>query len=167
MQAAVEDSLAESASAQEQQERHRKTLQVALDCLEPGALVNTTAPANGSCLFHALTRGGLTCGIPGGLSVAQLRRVALSIASDEQLSLAALSTGLSKDEYIKGIKTPGWGDELMVALLAKGFSCSITVVGANTERTYHSNGDAVQGSDPNSIWICHAAEWHYFGVVRG
>ena len=108
-------------------------LEQALSQFCPGALLDRSTPADGHCLFHALRRGGVASSedIPCSLSIRELRSLALSVASEEQLQVAAAGhgdSGLSVAEYKEQMPIGAWGDELMIAMLAKAFCRSISIV---------------------------------------
>ena len=79
---------------QEEQEAEHQ-LQTALSVLEPGSNLDTTTPCDDHCFFHALLRGQLFKpeDIPCKLSISELRMMALTMASSEELEVSALSTG--------------------------------------------------------------------------
>jgi hypothetical protein len=148
----------------------------ALDSLEPGARLNLDTPADDNCLFWALLEGGMAMPAEMGdvhLSILELRQIALSLATEEELQLAAMSTtsdkhpqGLSVEEYKRGMLTGMWGDHLTVGCLARAFHRDITVVGTNSVRTYLEAGGDVEGHLDTAIWVGHRGEWHYYGVKR-
>ena len=89
-------------------------LQRQLDLLEPGSELDRSTPKDNSCLFHALKRGGLTALLQatGDLSVAQLRRMALNVATPHQLELAASCVGdkgIPVQTYVDRMKRYEWG----------------------------------------------------------
>ena len=92
--------LAETAEAERQLNR-------ALQLVEPGAELNRGTPADGHCLFHALRCGGLASihDIPCDLTIAELRQIALSTATPEELAVAAAGSagGVSVDQYVAGM----------------------------------------------------------------
>ena len=125
-EAGVAASLAVRAEAGKQTKMAEQEMQTALTKHEAGALLNTSTPADGHCLFHALKHGGLARfeNVPCQLTVAELRCMALSMATPEQLEVAAASTGehgVSVDRYKEQMVSNLWGDNLMVALLAQTF----------------------------------------------
>ena len=148
-------------------------LSQSLASFEQGAQLDCSTPADGHCLFHALAQGGLVEGIPGSLTVEQLRALAISSATPEQLQHAALSTagtsgaGMTVDEYVKGMLGGLYGDNLVVALLAVEFQRNIVVINKDSARSFLLAGGEQQGLVPDAIWVAHLSEQHYFGVIRG
>ena len=59
-----------------------------------------------------------------------------------------------------------WGDQLMLVCLARCFNRDITVIGYNSARTFLTKGGEVDGVLPDSVWIAHRAELHYYGVKK-
>ena len=108
------------------------SLQAQLDILEPGSSVERNTPKDGHCLFHALRRGGLGSlqNCPCALSVAELRGMALTMATQEQLTAAAASTdgGMHVHAYVEAMQDDAYGDNLMVSLLSVVFQTPITVI---------------------------------------
>ena len=102
----------------------------------------------------------------GGLTVHQMRRMALQEANEEQLDTAAASNSMSVSKYITKMQASEWGDELMLAMLSKIFRRSISIISASSVLTFHPTGQTVAAADSGAIWIAHATEWHYFGVLR-
>lgn len=62
--------------------------------------------------------------------------------------------------------TKGWGDNLMIALLAQCFNKAITVISTDSARTYMADGTEANGAVQGAIWIAHHSEFHYYGVLR-
>ena len=120
LRAAMNDPFAENAAATRRTMRQRRSLQSSLDDLEPGAVLDVNTPVDGSCLFHGLVRGGLVQGIPGSLHISDLRRIALALASPEQLAIDAASCRVTVEEYVVGMRGCDWGDGLMLVLLSEG-----------------------------------------------
>ena len=79
---------------------------------------------------------------------------------------ASLSNDLTVEGYVDEMSKDGYGDNLMVALMARVWQCSIIVVSEHNARTWHANGEEVPGADPSAVWVAHAGEWHYYGVKR-
>eukprot|EP00973_Karenia_brevis_P096169 12430909-Karenia_brevis.AAC.1 len=77
--------------AEEEQENQ---LQTCLSSHEAGALLDRSTPRDGHSLFHALRKGGLACRsqIPCMLAMPELRAMALSEATSQQLMMAFTST---------------------------------------------------------------------------
>jgi hypothetical protein len=144
------------------------TLQSALCELDPQARIDRETPADGHCLFHGLRRGGLGDLGDIQLSVAELRSMAVNMATQEQIEIAAISAHMSVEDYTAGMSRGEWGDNLVLATLAASFKTSITVVSQNSARTFYGTGGEQQGvcQDPHTVWIAHYAEWHYFGIIR-
>ena len=66
--------------------------QTSLSKFSDAATIDPDTPRDGSCLFHALKSGGLFAQRELGdvcLSVADLRKMAVNEATEEQLALAA------------------------------------------------------------------------------
>ena len=126
-------------------------LSQSLASFEQGAQLDCSTPADGHCLFHALAQGGLVEGIPGSLTVEQLRALAISSATPEQLQHAALSTagtagaGMTVDEYVKGMLGGLYGDNLVVAVLAVEFQRNIVVINKDSARSFLLAGGEQQG----------------------
>ena len=106
-----------------------QSLQAALTALEEGAALNMSTPRDGHCLFHALHRGGLLADIPGKLTIHEIRNIALSLATPEQLEVAAASTlgGMSVEKYREEMATSAWGGQLddrsLGAWFPSGYFC--------------------------------------------
>ena len=147
-----------------------RDLQAAVSDLEAGALLDQATPADGHCLFHALVRGGIARleDVPCKLSVSELRAMALSMASEEELSVAAASTGegIPVQEYKTQMQSNLWGDNLMISMLCRCFKVSIAVITNQASRTWFAYGTEAAGADLEAIWIAHRGEWHYYGVER-
>ena len=69
-------------------------------------------------------------------------------------------------DYRKEMVTNGWGDNLMIALLARCFDKAITVISKDSARTFFADGHEADGVVQESIWIAHHSEFHYYGVLR-
>ena len=70
-----------------------QTLQTRLTSPESGAELDLDTPGDGHCLFWALQRGGLESELGDlRLTIAELRVMALSVATEEELEVAAAST---------------------------------------------------------------------------
>ena len=87
----------------------------------------------GICLFHACASGGLFTEADLGFrpTVFELRRMALALASPEQIEIAAIGAGnegMTQPEYIASMVQDGWGDNLMVSCLARCFATDFSVV---------------------------------------
>ena len=149
-------------------------LQVALARLHPTARIDESTPRDGHCLLHALRTGGLLEGIPEGLTVSELRRMALTQATEEQLENAAISTGQTVAKYITKMKASQWGDELMLRMLSSIFARSISIISASAVVTFYPSGadivrelplvvyaDAPQFLEPaEDLEECEAASGH-------
>ena len=147
---------AQEAAIQEQREGALvRRLNDGLGLLEPGCMVNRTTPKDGHSLFHAFRRGGVanlqTC--PCALTIVELRGMALSMASKEQLEVAAASTGIgiAVKEYLKRMCSNDFADNLIVALMAQIFETPITVVSMNGVRTWWPDGREAEGATPESV----------------
>ena len=105
------------------------------------------------------------------MTVFQLRALALSMATPEQLETAAVSMQppLSVAEYVTQMRSSQWGDELMLRVLSSIFSRSVCIISARpgAAATFYPDGTRVNAADPNAIWIAHQSESHYFGVPSG
>ena len=84
----------EAAKKQELEQKARiDSLTQAVSTPEQGASLDFSTPGDDHCLFHALAKGGLLKDIPESLTVQQLRQIALSLATPEQIRIAAATTG--------------------------------------------------------------------------
>ena len=162
----VQASLAARREVQAAAAAAEATLNNILANLDSSARLNLNTPADGNCLFWSLLQGGLAELGDMQLSISELRRIALSLATQEELQLAAISTtsaekpdGLSVEEYSKGMQAGLWGNHLTIACLARAFHRDITVVGMGSV-----NGGDASGHLETAIWIGHRGEWHYHGV---
>jgi len=146
-------------------------LQAAVSEVDPTAHIDKSTPADGHCLFHACVSGGLFTEADLGFkpTVYDLRRMALSLATPEQIHTAAVgagNAGMTDAQYRKSMVQNGWGDNLMIALLARCFRKDITVISVGSTRTYYADGTEENGASKHSIWIAHHSEFHYYGVLR-
>ena len=66
--AALKESLENELAKNAEEEVSIATLQEQLNVIEPGAEVDRTTPKDGSCLFHALKKGGLTAILPADVT---------------------------------------------------------------------------------------------------
>ena len=158
-----------SRKTQDQQKQSEKmrvgALSEKLACCEVGATLDFSTPGDDHCLFHALARGGLLKDIKEPLSVKQLRQIALSMATPEQIRIAALSTGddgVAPEEYRKHMALSLWGDNLMISLLAKVFG-DISVITSTGARTFTQSGGEQDGVLSSAVWVAHLGELHYYG----
>ena len=105
--------------------------------------IDTTTPKDGNCLFHGLAGGGLLEDMGDeGMTVRQLRGMAMSMATPEQLRNAALEAGLDPDEYLKRMRTTSeYAGNLEISLLALVFRKAITVQQTDSLRTFKENGE--------------------------
>ena len=162
--------LAESASmhVEEQvaEQAAMRALQSVLDSHEPGSLLDKSTPKDGHCMFHALRSAGLLQDCQWELDIASLRRVALRIASQEQLEIAANSQHCNVAEYVARMQRDEYGDNLMIVLLAVCFDQPITVIEAESVRTWWPDGREECSADHSALWIAHRPELHYYGVIR-
>ena len=109
--------------------RKRPTVEDRLDeALAPFARkVDRRTPRDGHCLFHALALGGLLDDLgPDSLTIRQIRALALSIATEEQLAAAAASDKVSVPDYKRRMLSMEYGDNVMFALLARCFVRDVT-----------------------------------------
>ena len=105
----LEEAEVEQAYHLSEEEAHARileeaALEQAIQRSEAGAYLDKQTPRDGHCLFHALLYGGLgrTQNQTGQPSIAQLRALAIGMASEEQLRIAAIGSGeigLSAEEY--------------------------------------------------------------------
>ena len=145
-------------------------MQASLSKFSDAATIDPDTPRDGSCLFHALKSGGLFAQRELGdvcLSVADLRKMAVNEATEEQLALAAATNDppMSTAEYKRGMRNGDWGDNLMLACLSRAFKKPISVISKDTARTFLPDGE-VPGVLEEAVWVAHYAELHYFGVRR-
>ena len=96
-------------------------------------------------MLHALRTGGLAnlhdC--PCSLTIPELRGLALSTATPEQLQMAAAGTGqkgMAVEEYAKKMAQDAWGDNLMMALLARCFRKAVSVIASDIARSWLPDG---------------------------
>ena len=122
-------------------------------------------------MFHALLSAGLAsplgCDIPPDIS--QMRANVLNIASEAQLNVAASGDkdgGVPVEEYKRGLLAGEWGDNLVIALLAKHYQQSISVISLTYARTWSPDGQEQCGVEADALWIAHAPERHYYGIFR-
>ena len=138
-------------------------LRVKLLALDPECTLDICTPEDGHCLFHALRTGGLS-----SLSVLELRRLFITLPTEEEFQLAAASTGdgCTVSEYKQSLATSGYGDNLVLAKFALHFGKSIAVITAATARTFAAGGGEHQHVDPDAVWVGHRPELHYYGIRR-
>ena len=98
----------------------------------------------------------------------ELRRLALSMASQEQLEVAAAGAGpgITVPKYQEGMRQGLWGGNLMIALLAKAFQADTAVISGQRARAWKACGDEERGARPEALWVARRGEWHYYGVFR-
>eukprot|EP00973_Karenia_brevis_P082827 11483854-Karenia_brevis.AAC.1 len=79
------------------------------------------------------------------------------MASQEELQIAAAATGrgLSVEDCLSGMACDDWGDHLMVSLLARTFQHDISIISANSARTFFKDGEEQAGVDSSAVWIAH------------
>ena len=90
-----------------------------------------------------LACGGLPDDIPESCTVQELRDLAVSGATMEQIMAAAAGTGASGvpvQEYIDGMRAGLYGDNLVIGLLAENFGRDISVIRHDYIRTYLGTG---------------------------
>ena len=170
-QAAAATSRSTLRSVQKAAQSRVAELEAALIEVDSTAQIHESTPADGHCLFHACVSGGLFTEADLGFrpTVYEFRRMALSLATPEQIHTAAVSSGnggMTDAQYIKSMVQGGWGDDLMIALLARCFRKDITVISVGSTRTFRADGTEENGGSKHSIWIAHHSEFHYYGVVR-
>eukprot|EP00973_Karenia_brevis_P008889 1203206-Karenia_brevis.AAC.1 len=92
---AVLQSIAAQAAEDKKRESRQSQLRNSLQQISPQADLDLTTPADGHCLLHALRRGGMAsrADIPCDLTVSELRAAALSMATPEELQVAAAGSG--------------------------------------------------------------------------
>jgi len=115
-------------------------LEAAVAAEEGYARLDFSTPSDGHCLFHALAGGGLLDGIPESLTVEEFRDLAVSSATLEQLQNAALTSGpggtpISVEAYVSGMRTGLYGDNMVIAVLARELGRSITVITVTRKTT--------------------------------
>ena len=129
--------------------------------LDAAASLDLTTPTDGHCLFHALAAGGLLAGIPESLTIPELRDLAISQATLEQLQTAAASTGetgLTVEDYVDGMRKGLFGDNLVIAVLCQELKRNIPVVSAQSVRSCLAEGGEVAEVAPNAVWVAHLPE---------
>ena len=166
LQAALHESAQREAQRRREWQEQVSALGEALRKREAGAKLDLNTPADGHCLFHALSRGGLLAGVPASLTVAELRGLVMNSASPEQLSTAAASVDMTVEQYSQGMRAGDYGDNLVIAVLASQFCKSISVLAVGSARTFLHTGGEVSGVIEDAIWVAHIPEHHYFGVLR-
>ena len=167
--AAVEANRKSQREKRSRVEQEIARLAAALDAAERGARLDYDTPEDGHCLLHGLAAGGLLSDIPDGLTVNELREIALQGATMQQLQAAAVGTGeegLTIERYVEGMRRGLYGDNLIISLLARGFQRGITVIRPDYIRTFLADGGEQEGVLEGAIWIAHYGEDHYFGVLR-
>lgn len=169
------ESLKKHQALQQARREAESHLQESLASYEKGAKLNLETPGDGHCLFWALQEGGLITPSDMGdvrLTIQELRSIALSEATQEELSLAALGTEdehgqpMSVEQYIAGMRQGLWGDMLMISCLARAFNLDITVISENHARTFGAAGGDFDGVMDTAIWVAHRGEEHYYGIKR-
>ena len=165
---AIAESAAEAKKEADDERAVITLLNSRLAALRPGHELDQETPKDGHCLFHALRRAGVArlADCPCALSIAEMRGMALSMASREQLQLAAQTLRVSVQEYVEGMAKADWGDNLMIILLSITFQKPVTVVGQNIVRTYYPDGTEKPEGDDNAAWIAHRGELHYYGILK-
>ena len=169
LKAALLESAEQEAQKKQQWDEEVSLLGIALNGAEEGAVLDQTTPTDGHCLFHALAHGGLLRDIPGSLTIQQLRSLAVTNATAEQLEHAALASDppVSVAEYSASMRQGSiFGDNLMIAVLAVCFKTNIVVVSHSSSRTFLATGGEQEGTAPDAVWLAHLPEQHYFGVHR-
>ena len=68
--------------------------------------------------------------------------------------------------YTKGMMRNLWGDNLMIACLARTFGRDISIISRTYVRSFLAAGGEAQGVTKGSLWIAHRGEEHYYAVVR-
>ena len=159
------NSLATEAAEKAARDAQRILLQQALAKYEQGATLDATTPEDGDCLFHAIRRGGFF-GVDQAVDPEAVRQIALSHATVEQIEAAAASTGLTVGQYRAKMTQFEYGDNCMVAILARVYNRDISVISMNYARTFRASGTDDVGVDPAAVWIGHAPEKHYYAIFR-
>ena len=98
-----------------------------------------------------------------------VRRNLQSMATQDQLQIAAnaMEPPMTVQQYKDSMSCSEWGDNLMVALLAKAFTKDICVISSVGTRTFYADGREENTVEPSALWIAHEGEFHYYGVIRG
>ena len=127
--------------------------------------LDLSTPKDGHCLFHALRKGGLLSDLNNELTVKEMRALALSNATEEQLQVIAAEWGVTVDVYKQRMRNDYWGDNLMIALLAAVFERPITVVSPSMTRTFAAHGVESNMADDEAVWVAYNNQTHYYGVL--
>ena len=146
LRAGLRASAQKTAAARKLRQQQVEQLALAVEQAEPCATLDHDTPGDGHCLFHALAAGGLLDDIPESLTVQELRDLAVSGATMEQLVAAAAGTGASGlpvQEYIDGMRIGLYGDNLVIGLLAQNFGRDICVIRHDYTRTYLGAGGEI------------------------
>lgn len=105
-----------------------------------------------------MRRGGLVTSFQSAsrdLTVHGLRRIALAITSPDELAVTSQHDGdssMTVEEYIANMDGETWGDNLMLALLARCFGKPISVMWTDMQRSWYPDGREVNGvSDGASL----------------
>ena len=69
-------------------------------------------------------------------------------------------------EYVRRMSSSDWGDNLMVAMIARTFQVDITIVGTDSVRTYLCDGSEMGSPLDKAILLFHDKEFHYYGVMK-
>ena len=91
--------------------------------------------------------------------------MALNMATPNEIELAAKGVGkqgVPVDKYKSQMATSGWGDNLMIAVLARDLKRSITVISESSSRTFTAYGEELDGADEYAIWVAYLQDFHYF-----
>ena len=97
--AAREQSLSEQQAADGKHRHLELMLSYQVESLDPTARLDLDTPKDGHCLFWALACGGLYDGVAESLTITEIRLMALSKATPEQLSIAAANAACSVPQY--------------------------------------------------------------------
>ena len=146
LRAGLRASAKKHAAERKLRQQQVEQLALAVEQAEPCATLDHDTPGDGHCLFHALAAGGLLDDIPESLTVQELRDLAVSGATMEQLVAAAAGTGASGlpvQEYIDGMRIGLYGDNLVIGLLAQNFGRDICVIRHDYTRTYLGAGGEI------------------------
>ena len=104
LQLALDESRAEKDAAAQEDFRVEELLREQLAGCSCSCVLDITTPGDGHCLFHALRGGGLT-----DMAIGDMRMLSISLASVEQLQVAAAGTlgGISVEAYVNDLAASG------------------------------------------------------------
>ena len=107
-----------------------------------GRYADTTTPADGHCLFHALRKEGAT-----DLGHVALREKLFTNASTEDegaLATAAVLVSRTAEDYKRALLSNLYGDHFAIITAAKALGRAICVVAPGFTRTWLPNGEDVR-----------------------